>query len=266
MSEVGITDNLLEWNLAAVKYVDDFGMAPQVVLPKQMGYLARTLINLTPPKNRSAMNKIIDRKVAGKFVALNNEGSKALKHAADSESGHTSKNGTGSIFWYSFWSDEVFGVDVASDYTGATADELWELYKKTQVTSEGRVVLGNRGKQTFYIWKRYLTTKRQREALAKRIKGHGGRLKAGWVVGWRAMGAPEGGQGPVPDWVLKHETGARGYVIDGLGVPNYPSVTIANYAVGATEQKLGPIKEKALQLRVQAMRTDITLYCAGIKH
>jgi hypothetical protein len=98
-----------------------------------------------------------------------------------------------------------------------------------------------------------------------KVKQHVGRLKAGWLSSWRFAGAPEGNNGSVPQFVLQHERAARGYYIDGLGIPGGPSITLVNYAKGATAENCGYLVQRGVAIRAKAMIADLQLYVRGIK-
>lgn len=251
-----IEHNLPQFNAAMARYVDELHMCGPVVVKQQAGLLARSLINLTPPKSAPKTKERIRSSVGGKFAILRSENPREFVQ---------DQAGRGDVSWYAFQPKGIFGVARDKDCRQMSDEELYQLNLVTKVNKQGRLVAGKRGKQTVYIWKRFLTNPGAVSRLVKRIQEHVGRLKAGWVVGWRAGGAPAGGMNAVPGWVLKHETGARGYVVDGLGIANAPEFTMANYAVGASEEKLGPIVSSAMRVRAKAMTADVLLYVKGVK-
>jgi hypothetical protein len=260
METDGITHNLAHFNFTMGRYVDELGMAAPVVVKRQAGLLARTLIQMTPPRDLAKTREQITTRVEDTFDVLRQN----TGYSGDERCG--GKAGRGDVIWYAFNSRGIYGVARDKDMTRADTDALYKAYfASRRLTKHGRVIAGKRGKQTVYIWQKIATTADQVAQLATRLKRHVGRLKAGWIPSWKAAGAPAGSMGPVPEYVNRHASGARGYCVDGLGIKGCPTFTLANYAVGASEKKLGPIMRNALAVRAKAMTADILLYVRGIK-
>ncbi len=131
--------------------------------------------------------------------------------------------------WYAFTPRGIYGVAQDYDLTNATVAGLYATYFQTKTNKMGRIIVGKRGKQTIYLWQKYTVNEQTVKKLIERLKKHIGRLKAGWTVAWNKLGQP--GQ-PVPGWITRHENGARGDGIDGLGIPDQPSFTLINRALG----------------------------------
>jgi hypothetical protein len=221
-----------------------------VIVKRQAGLLARTLINLTPPRNKAKLEKKINDRVTSKFHTLGDDKTSQVYSDQGSE-----KAGHGSIKWYAFGHTGIYGIAKDADLTNASQDLLYKLLWR-KMTKSGRTVAGKRGKQTIYVWQKITTKAASVKQLADRIIGHIGRMKAGWTVGWEECGKP--GRA-LPKWVEKHAgkgKGARGYAVDGLGVPGAPQFIIANYAKGVNAAKAEDYMRAALRIRTQAMEKD----------
>lgn len=226
--------------------VDKLGLAGPVVVKKEAGQLCRTLVELTGPKSRYKAKQKISSKVGGFFQVLGSEN----PHNYDDGK----KEGHGDVWWYSFTPKAVFGVAKDKDMTKATPDELYSFYFSTKVNRLGRIVGKTRGKQTYYIWQKVITTKARVQKLIKRLQDHLGRQKAGWAITWRGeLGSPNGTLGPVPEWVMRHAVRgkARGTAINGLGIKGHPTFTMINYALGIGKAR--GIVSAAFQIRAKAM-------------
>ena len=261
LMDVGFSHNLAHFNTQMARYVDELGMAAPVVVRQQAGLLARTLIQLTPPKSISVTRGKIQSRVEDTFDVLREShwhSGEALLEGP--------KAGQGDVRWCAVTRKGIYGVAKDKDLTRASTNELYEAYfANRRLTKEGRVIAGRRGKQTVYIWQKIATTRSQVDRLASRLKNHVGRLKAGWLPSWKEAGAPGGSMGAVPEYVMKHAGGARGYFVNGLGVQGCPTFTMANYAMGARERTLGKIMRDAMRVRAKAMAADILLYVKGVK-
>jgi hypothetical protein len=219
-----------------------------VIVKRQAGLLARELMDVSPPKNRKKTADSITNKVMGKFHTM-----------GEDRSGHVwsqvsqVKAGNGDVRWYAFGKHAIYGIAKEADMTEASVDSLYQLYYGRTLAKSGRFMAGNRGSQAVYIWQKITTRAATVRALAKQIVSHIGRLKAGWIVGWKAAGAP--GR-VVPQWIAKH-TKPRGYFVDGLASPSQPSFTIANTAKGVSSQAVNDIARAAVRSRIGKLQKDI---------
>lgn len=236
------------------EYVDRVGMGAPYVVKTESGMLARTLINITPPKDRKKTATSIENRIQVRFARLKQD-----RLASEARSNVNERG----VWWYAWSSKALFGAARDMDMTRASVDEIYELSKK--VTKSGKVSVSKRGRQTVYLTRRVLTTSKQAAAVIKRIQGHIGRLKAGWLPAWKAAGS----HGKIPNVVAKHAEGARGRGHDGTGDRSHPTFTLVNSANGVKEltRTQSYLLNSALKIRAKAMATKLKLYLSGkIKH
>jgi hypothetical protein len=241
-----LDQSLRRWNAHLATKIDMTHLAGQDVVRVEAGRLVQTLVRITPPEDRSASMQKLGARVEGKFHTLGSEQHSFHELAAGGKAGNSD------VRWYAFQSDGIYGVAEDADMTNATADGLYRVYFDTPLNKEGRIVAGHRGRQTVYIWRKITTKLATVKKLAARLKRHFGRLKAAWLAGWIDLGRPTGTYAP-PAWVLQHETGARGYSINGLGDPRYPQFTLENHAKGAGSAKMNGLARDTMEIRSQAM-------------
>ena len=257
----GFSDNFAHFNTQMARYVDDLGMAAPVVVWQQAGLLARTLIQLTPPRDPEKARDKVERDINGVFGQMTES---FKNHGSNDDS---PKHGYGDVYWYHWDDQSLTGKKKLNDSTGADVESLRLLYykMKSRPTTGNIQYVGTRGKQGVYIKEQFLVNPTTQHQLIRHLRENVGRLKAGWLPGWKAAGSPAGSAGAVPVFVTRHDTGARGYVVDGLGIKGCPAFTMANYAAGARASTLGRIMVSALNLRAKAMMADILLYVRGVK-
>jgi hypothetical protein len=263
MSESLIQSNVLEFNEAMQKRVDKLGMAGEKVIKEQAGLLARTLIQLTPPSDVNQAKRRIEVTILRK-VGLTRSG---MVREEDFENrAYSSKQGDGDVLWQFSTPHMLSGTSREEDLRKLSVDQLYSRIVAADFNKAGMSRQGSRGKQAVRIKLQWLVKASTVHGVISKVKKHVGRLKAGWLPSWRILGAPEGGQGAVPTYILNHESKARGYYISNLGVKNHPSFTLVNHAQGATEENCGPTVRKALSMRAVAMMKDLALYIRGVKH
>jgi hypothetical protein len=184
-----------------------------IIVKRQAGYLCRTLINLTPPRDRDKTAEKITNQVNKRFATFS---TKYETIRASKKAGH------GDTRWYAFSPTAIYGVAKKDDLRDATSEQLYQLYFKRQLNKDGRFQAGKRGKQAVYLMQRIMTKKSTVNKLIARLVKHIGRFKAGWSIGWEQCGSPGSA---LPMWIARHAgkaNGARGYAIDGLGIPGGP--------------------------------------------
>jgi hypothetical protein len=213
------------------------------------GRLCHTLINLSWPKDSTKTKKRIEKDITHKFGVLGMDA--GVK--SGTETGRVHNPGAEEIEWYAFTPTAVFGVAQDYDLRNANVDGLYQVYKETEVNELGRIVLGTRGKQTFYVWQKYLTSKQTMQALVKRVQGHVGRMKSSFLPGLRAMEAKGFPHKDVPGYVTAHEGSmCKGSVNDMTDNPN-PCVEIISNATGVGNEGMRDVARRAMEVRADAI-------------
>ena len=249
------------FSLTMARYVDELGMAGEKVVRQQAGLLARQLIAQTRPSSvQQAKNRIAEHvnlkaaKVAGATLAFSDD-------FMDREYG--GKEGQGDVKWLFSTPSILVGIEAGRDYRGDSPEQLLKRLASESFNKHGMARAGNRGSQAVRIYRNWLIKKSTlKQAVALAQKGIG-KLKAGWVPAWRAVGAPNGSLGPVPAKILEQPD--RGRWNDGLGVPGNPSFEMINFARGANEKNCGETVRNAMAVRMKFMIADLKLYARGIK-
>lgn len=247
-----VDDQIRRFNQTMDFYREQMKLAPKACVKRQAGLLVRTLINITPPSNPNKTKERIAEKVGGTFNT-------AKREYAAPEGG---KQGHGQIRWYAWNSTSLYGVAKDVDFRSKSVDDLeayWNLKKKIS-SKGGLIIAGKRGNQTIKLRRKILADANRVKELIKRIQTHVGRLKAAWGVSWMQLGRPGGN---LPKYVADKIDGARstrhGWYIDGLGIKDSPTFTIANRAAGVAnlQKKSGELLRRALDIRSKAMESDI---------
>jgi hypothetical protein len=206
------------------------------------------MIRLSFPKSPPKTKARIEKEVRAKFGSLDRDISE--------QSHYRHKEGeiaTGSdVEWYAWTPSGLYGVARERDFSGATVDELMKLNNSISINSTGREVVGQRGKQTVYLWQKIVTKKATVNALIVRLKKHVGRLKASFLPALRSVQARgySGGQN-ISEQVAHNEAGARGSVNDQLD-SSQPSLEIKSWAVGCGSPGMQGIATTAMNIRTQA--------------
>jgi hypothetical protein len=229
--------------------------------------LCQTLMRDTPPKNKGNAAKKIDRDVDRKFHRMAMEtgdgNSDFLTRYAPAGS---PKHGSGDVYWY-VWTDRIlYGLAKTEDYTSANAEGLKALYRQTKLNKRGMVDLGKRGKQDVRVWQKWLVKKATVNKLKRLLAENIGRAKAGWAVGWRALGSGTGIYNP-PEWVTKHvdRNPARFGRCDTTRMHDtqIPELTITNTAKNISKPNFRRIAFQAMGVRMISMRKRVA---ALIRH
>ena len=219
------------------------------VLKKEAGRLVQTMMNIGPPLDgRHALWERIDKRVWSTFAWM---GEDSLERAQ--LAGHlvTSTPSSG-VHWYAWDTSHLWGIAADKDMSSASDKTLYELYFNTNFTAQG-MVKSQRGKQEVRIWQKIATNISNVKNLAARLKRHAGRLKAGWLPAWTALGKPTGIYTP-PQWVTDHTAGARGSCdVSGLANADSPHIAIRNFAVGVGGRSYKYAVDRALTMRANAM-------------
>lgn len=236
--------NVDGWNDSLAIWSRVMRVKPREAVKKQAGMLVQTLINFTAPKSLSKSKKKIDARVNARFVKLQNP-------ERDFVQGSGGKHGRGDVYWYSWTPTKLYGVAREKVMVDATPEELRTLYYKT--SNRGTIISGSHGRQSVRIWQKITVAKKTLQKTIKLIQDRLGLQKAGWLWSWRGLGSPTG-LFREQQWVLKHEGKAKGFFVDGLGIPDAPKVTMINEQVGIT--KGADLFRKASRTRARAMLKD----------
>lgn len=227
-------------------------VATNKVLKVETNRLCQTLINFTPPQKLGPAGKKIEEDVRYKLGLFGNvdESFPAKFHPP----GPVSKTGLGETYWF-LWNHKILmGAARVADMRNASPDDVYKMYWDTMLAGKsGREYMGHRGKQRIVVIKKRVFKQAQVRALISRLKKHLGRMKAGWLVGWRATGSGKGIYSP-PEWVLKHESGAKGDAdMSRSESGDVLELTITNTAKGIGSNYMRKIAHNALGVRIKAI-------------
>jgi hypothetical protein len=234
----------------------------RVVVAKEAGELIKTLVRISPPKNPTQSRANIKRDVTNSFSVL---GSTDTRFDSN-----PSKEGKSGVKWFSATSRFLYGMTKDTDMTKAGERDLLRVYYQPK-TNYGQTFMvmplqNRKTSQRAAIATRIVTKKKQVDSVVKRLQGHIGRLKAGWMVAvWKGGIKITGGYLP-PQWVTRHQNGARGRA-DTSGLLNdaAPSLVIANFAKGINSRASERFVKYALNIRAKAMVANAALFVAGKK-
>ena len=251
------TVDISGFNRGMTGFVDRLGISGPVVLKKEMGELVKTLVKITPGADAEKLRK----NISGKFDTIGD--------ANNSWHAGGGLGETGDIEWYAVDSRFLYGVAKQADRRDASVDDLKALlYTITKSGHRLNVPIKGHKTQRALITQTILTkASTVKKLIAAKLKNRG-RLKAGWMAAvFQGALQLTGGNKP-PQWVTRHASGARGYFLNGLGVKNYPTFTIANTAAGVGNPKnnLDWLVQKALNIRAKAMQANLTLFMRGKKN
>lgn len=254
--------HLNEFNRGLARYQTQLGLDAKLVMKKELAELVKTLVKISPPKDRSKSMRNVKAKVDSRFTGLR-EQSNLFNSVTDVT---TSKCGL--KFW-SANSKYLFGGAPDSDKTKANLTELRAIYYRTQkLSGSHRIVVPFRSPrrlQRVAITTRVITLQKQVKALGNRIAKNFGRLKAGWLAPVVRGAVSLSGQYTPPDWVTRHKNGLRGDFINQLEQPQSPAFTIINRAKGVSGSQSKYFVGQALKIRAKAMKANAALILAGKK-
>lgn len=247
-------------NAGIAGLIDRVGLNSAVVVAKEMGELIKTLVRISPPKDPKKTGESIRRNVIGKFEMAKHGGYRGFEETSG-------KVGASGIKWYSV--DEKFlrGVKPESDRRDASADDLYRVYHR--LTKKGRMIFPfrhPRRRQRVMISQKILTRDKTVDKVIVRVKGHRGRLKAGWLVSVLRGAIKITGANMPQKWVTKHlNSKTRGDFISGLNNKRFPSFTIMNRAKGISNAVATGFVNAAVKIRVKAMAANALLFMRGKK-
>jgi len=235
---------------------------PRIVVAKETGELIKTLVRISPPKNPAKTRADIQKKISSRFQALGEQSTRFEQ--SDKAEGKTG------IKWYGASSKYLFGGARDSDLRKADQRTLLHVYYRARsVQGSQRIVLPFKNRNTrqrVAILTKIITTTKQVAGLVKRVQGHVGRLKAGWLVAVTRGPIKITGANMPKKWVTKHAAGARGTYINGLRKDGDASFTIINQAKGVTGKKSVYWVGQALKIRAKAMLVNARMFAEGKKY
>lgn len=248
VDQSALEQSIQRWQQSIGLKIAQLGLAAEKVVLIEGGRLAEELMDFTPRADK----KQIEIDVKRSFLSLNVD----HQRRAHGKSGKLTAEYTTSYDteWYAFQDNAIFGVGRDRDMRDASADDLYKVYTTTTVQKGGRLKVGQRGKQSIYVWQKILTKASTVNQVVQRIKRHVGRMAAGWVVGFRGLEA-EGYKSSktLPKYITDNEQGARGTFSHTLKVLGAPSITIENHAVGIGNKSMESILAHALDTRAYKM-------------
>lgn len=239
------------------------GIAAKTVIAKETGELIKTLVRISPPKDRAKSRASIVGQVTTRFQKLNQQQNNFESLEA--------KEGRTGIKWYAADSKFLFGGARESDFTKASTNELRQVYYRIK-KKEGsyRIITDFKNRKTSQrvaIATRILATEKQLKKVIAKIQKNFGRLKAGWMAAvWKGPIRITGGYQP-PQWVTNHNTpGQRGTFIPELENKDKPAFTIINRAKGVTKNSQNYFIQSAVKIRAKAMAANLKYYLSGKKN
>lgn len=254
------TIDISGFNRGMTGFVDRLGIEAPIVLKKEMGELLKTLVKVTPPRSAEKTREGIERDIRSRFASIEYD------HAYEDRHYNKGVVGPSRVLWYAVDSKFLRGIAPDKDMRKASVEQLERL--RWRITPHGRLNLPFRfphKRQRVLLYQTILTKRSTVKRLIAKTQRHVGRLKAGWLAAWDHLG-PRGGNQP-PGWVMRHMVGNQGWFLDGLGVKNHPTFTIANFAVGIGNRRnnMNWIVQNALNIRAKAMAANLRLFMRGKK-
>src|ERR1039457_814285 len=126
VDQQALDQSIAKWNGYITGKIDMLKLSAKEVVKREAQRLVQTLIKITPPTDRA---KTTAAAAAGPEKAFASMGDNTSgRHWADYSG---TKAGKGDVHWNGFQSDKVYGVAQNKDLTGASADELYALDRKS---------------------------------------------------------------------------------------------------------------------------------------
>ena len=250
-------DNGLSRGIAGL--VEATGLNARIVLRKETGELEKTLVRITPPADPAKTRENIKRDITGKFNIVADEANSNMIRSGGSFSA------TG-VHWYRVDPLYLRGIAPKADKRDASVDELEVL--RHQITKKGRLSLPfvhPRRRQRVLLYQTITTKASTVNKLIARARSHVGRLKAGWLAAVEFGVIQLTGSNLPPQWVTRHQSGARGAFVDGLSNPKNPTFTITNYGRGINQRAVPGLIADAVKIRAEAMRKNALLFLQNRK-
>jgi len=214
----------------------------------EAGRLCEYMIDNCPGGENT--KRAIDNRVHRTFASL---GANTM-----AKGGHMNK-GSAEIEWYAFTPTGIYGVAQDYDLTKANVDGLAEILKETKLNKKGRIIVGKRGKQTVYLWQKYITKRSTVNALASRLKKRVGLMKASFLPALREMmlmGFKSGRS--IRAIALRNEANAKGSVENNISGDD-PMVDIISNASGISKQAAQLVAISAMERRAGAITSRLAI-------
>ncbi len=266
MSETVTITTTPEFQQGLAALVHGAGLNSKLVVRKESAEALKSLVRMTPPRDRGKTAGDIKMGVQFKLGLLNrNQGDFDRIEA---------KEGSTGVKWYAASGEYLFGVARDSDMRNSDVKSLLNVYYKTKnVQKHARVVVGfkNRkgSRQKVAILTKVITKASNRRAVISKIQSHIGRLKAGWLgnMGVTFSRLKPAGSNMPQEWVMKHRANARGQSFDFTDNGDKPQFVMTNFAVGVENPKnqMDWICESVLAVRAKAMQKNALLFMSGKK-
>lgn len=234
------------------------GIEAKIVVSKETSELVKTLVKISPPRNPTKTRKTIASDIRNRFeMASDSYWSDQYAKTAQSPSG---------MRWYTFDHDFLRGVSPVNDLRNASVETLDKL--RWKVNKYGCQVLPFKHPRTYQrvlLSQTILTRKSTLNALVRKAQAAVGRLKAGWLVSVFVGSLQLSGVNLPPQWVTRHQKGARGRFEDGRNRPTRPYFKITNTARGISQSSIAGLIRAAVNIRARAMATNLRMMLSGKK-
>ena len=249
-------DSLVRLSGAIAAKAKEFHLTNEAVLRVEGGRLCEEMIKRAPPKSIQKTKQKITSDVKHKFATLSPK-AEEQQFAAGRNKLHS--DFSGDVTWYDFTTSGIYGVASPQDFRNANVDGLKAVYYETKVNKLGRRVVGQRGKQTVYLWQQYLTRKATVNALVEKIKKNIGRLKASFLPALRALqSAGFKSSYTPPEAALNNESVAKGSINMNLH-GDEPFVEIISNAIGAESETTVSVANQAMRSRAESITTRMAM-------
>jgi len=246
------------WNELALSLSVALKKDASEVLRDESRLFLKQCISFTPPRNKKqGENAIAQDILGGRKLGKGAKSVGIISPIHPYMEGDGKQRGSYRVL-FSTKDGRTFGVENHLWKPGASQDEIKKMHyssrggRRNRVSTAGSYTLD----QGRWKWVDRMFTKRENiEQYLKTTFKKVGRLKAGWLPAFTALG------GKAAAWIQRHSSGARGYFIDNTSNVTAPSVTLENHAagVGETERTV----KNALRARQSAMARRLKLILSG---
>lgn len=239
---------------------NELALSLSVALKKDAGEVLRDesrlflkqCISFTPPRNKKQGENAIAGDLFGRSQFQKGQRSPGIFSKIPEAKRHFYTESDSVIVWAD--GGRIVAVGDANLYRpGATMETMRSHHYKNK-TKRGRVSQAGAWTKNIGRWKaRTLMFVQEQTAnqYLKSLFNRVGRLKAGWLPAFTRLG------GKAKAWIQRHQSGARGYIVDNSSNPTAPYIDMENHAAGVGETKR--IVNNALRARQSAMARRLKL-------